>query len=177
MKLNNCKLLKKHQLKLAEFFVLEATARSAANLLGIQPNSAALFYRKLRTASRPHAHNTFLCKGFFIFFISPSILVLLFLAFLKTLACRSNFFGFSCSFPCSSLPGHVLSRTICHLDKIILDFKIIAHTINSMSITFGAAKNAINLSKHGVSLELAHRLEGNGCVPNPIRAGTMAKPA
>ena len=28
--------------------MLEVTARSAANLLGIQPNSAALFYRKIR---------------------------------------------------------------------------------------------------------------------------------
>ncbi len=31
-----------------EFFVLEVTARSAANLLGIQANTAALFYRKIR---------------------------------------------------------------------------------------------------------------------------------
>ena len=30
------------------FFVLEVTARSAADLLEIQPNSAALFYRKIR---------------------------------------------------------------------------------------------------------------------------------
>jgi transposase len=30
------------------YFVLEVTARSAANLLGIQPNSAILFYRKVR---------------------------------------------------------------------------------------------------------------------------------
>ena len=42
------KLLRKQQLRLLEFFVLEVTARSAADLLGIQPNSAALFYRKLR---------------------------------------------------------------------------------------------------------------------------------
>ena len=35
-------------MKLVEFFVLEVTARSAADLLGIQPNTAALFYRKLR---------------------------------------------------------------------------------------------------------------------------------
>lgn len=48
MKLTRCKLLRKHQLKLLEYFVLEVTARSAADLLGIQPNSAALFYRKLR---------------------------------------------------------------------------------------------------------------------------------
>ena len=48
MKLTHCKLLRKHQLKLLEYFVLEVTARSAADMLGIQPNSAALFYRKLR---------------------------------------------------------------------------------------------------------------------------------
>jgi len=48
MKLSNCKLLRKQQLKLLEYFVLEVTARSAADLLEIQPNSAALFYRKLR---------------------------------------------------------------------------------------------------------------------------------
>ena len=63
MKISNCKLLRKHQLKLAEFFVLEATARSAANLLGIQPNSAALFYRKLRAVIAYHleqeAHEIF----------------------------------------------------------------------------------------------------------------------
>ena len=48
MKLTHCKLLRKQQLKLLEYFVLEVTARSAADLLGIQSNSAALFYRKLR---------------------------------------------------------------------------------------------------------------------------------
>lgn len=31
-----------------EYFILEVTARSAANLLGIQANSAILFYRKVR---------------------------------------------------------------------------------------------------------------------------------
>jgi transposase len=44
----HCKLIRKKQLKLLEYFVLEVTARSAADLLDIQPNSAALFYRKLR---------------------------------------------------------------------------------------------------------------------------------
>jgi transposase len=48
MKLTHCKLSRKQQLKLLEYFVLEVTARSAADMLGIQPNSAALFYRKLR---------------------------------------------------------------------------------------------------------------------------------
>ena len=31
-----------------QFFVLQVTARSAADILGIQPNSAILFYRKIR---------------------------------------------------------------------------------------------------------------------------------
>ena len=46
MKLNNCKLKKNTQLRLLEYFVLEVTARSAANLLDI--NTAALFYKKIR---------------------------------------------------------------------------------------------------------------------------------
>ena len=48
MKITHCKLKKSTQKKLLEFFVLEVTARSAADLLGIQPNSAILFYRKIR---------------------------------------------------------------------------------------------------------------------------------
>ncbi|SDX14442.1 transposase [Nitrosomonas communis] len=48
MKISHCRLLKKTQLRLLEYFVLEVTARSAADILGIQPNSAALFYRKIR---------------------------------------------------------------------------------------------------------------------------------
>ena len=48
MRISHCKLLRKQQLKLLEYFILEVTARSAANLLEIQPNSAALFYLKLR---------------------------------------------------------------------------------------------------------------------------------
>ena len=49
MKITRCKLSKNVQRKLLEYFVLEVTARSAADLLGINPNSAALFYRKIRT--------------------------------------------------------------------------------------------------------------------------------
>ena len=45
---SRCKILRKQQSRLLEHFVLEVTARSAADLLGIQANSAALFYRKLR---------------------------------------------------------------------------------------------------------------------------------
>ena len=48
MGLNRCKLSRKQQSRLIEFFVLEVTARSAASVLGIQPNTAALYYRKLR---------------------------------------------------------------------------------------------------------------------------------
>ena len=36
------------------FFVLEVTARSAADILGIHPNSAALFYRKIRMVISHH---------------------------------------------------------------------------------------------------------------------------
>jgi transposase len=52
MKISNCKLSKKVQIKLLEFFVLEVTARSAADLLDIQPNSVALYYRKIRRVIR-----------------------------------------------------------------------------------------------------------------------------
>ena len=48
MQITNCKLSKSVQKKLLEFFVLQVTARSAADILGIQPNSATLFYRKIR---------------------------------------------------------------------------------------------------------------------------------
>jgi len=46
--ISHCRLKKSSQLRLLEYFVLEVTARSAANLLKIQPNSAILFYRKVR---------------------------------------------------------------------------------------------------------------------------------
>ncbi|WAL56162.1 hypothetical protein [Avibacterium paragallinarum] len=48
MKITYCKLKKSIQKKLLEFFVAEVTARTAANLLDIQPNTAALFYHKIR---------------------------------------------------------------------------------------------------------------------------------
>ena len=63
MKLTHCKLSKKAQKKLLEFFVLEVTARAAADLLQIHPNSAALFYRKIRLVIEYNlsleAHETF----------------------------------------------------------------------------------------------------------------------
>ncbi len=48
MAISHCRLSKSMQLRLLEYFVLEVTARSAADLLGIQANSAILFYRKVR---------------------------------------------------------------------------------------------------------------------------------
>ena len=54
MKITNCKLSKKVQKKLLEFFVFQVTARSAADILGIQPNTAILFYRKIRTVISHH---------------------------------------------------------------------------------------------------------------------------
>ena len=48
MKISHCKILKKDQRRLLEFFVLQATARSAADLVSIQANTAALFYHKIR---------------------------------------------------------------------------------------------------------------------------------
>ena len=54
MQITNCKLSKRVQKKLLEFFVLQVTARSAADILGIQPNSAIMFNRKIRTGISHH---------------------------------------------------------------------------------------------------------------------------
>ena len=54
MQITNCKLSKRVQKKLLEFFVLQVTARSAADILCIHPNSAALLYRKIRIVGRRH---------------------------------------------------------------------------------------------------------------------------
>ena len=54
MKLSRCKLRRKDQYKLLEFFVLEVTARSVADMMGIQPNTAALFYHKIRMIIASH---------------------------------------------------------------------------------------------------------------------------
>ncbi|MDW1007539.1 transposase [Mannheimia haemolytica] len=63
MKITHCKLKKSLQKKLLEFFVAEVTARTAADLLGIQPNTAALFYHKIRLVIEHHlaleAHEIF----------------------------------------------------------------------------------------------------------------------
>lgn len=54
MKITHCKLKKKAHKELLRFFVLEVTARSAADILSIHPNSAALFYRKNRQVIEHH---------------------------------------------------------------------------------------------------------------------------
>ncbi|KPN72792.1 IS1595 family transposase [Neisseria sp. 74A18] len=54
MKITHCKLKKSLQRKLLEYFVLEVTARSTADILGIQPNTAILFYRKIRLVISHH---------------------------------------------------------------------------------------------------------------------------
>ncbi|MDO5651832.1 MAG: IS1595 family transposase [Moraxella sp.] len=56
MKITHCKLKlsRKIQLKLLEFFVAEATAKTAADLLDIQHNSSALFYHKIRLVTEYH---------------------------------------------------------------------------------------------------------------------------
>ena len=54
MKITRCKLKKSIQKKLLQFFVLEVTTHSAADLLGIHPNSAVLFYRKVREVISHH---------------------------------------------------------------------------------------------------------------------------
>lgn len=54
MKITHCKLLRKQQIRLLEYFVLEVTARSAADMMEIQANTAILFYRKLREVIACH---------------------------------------------------------------------------------------------------------------------------
>lgn len=48
MKITHCRLKKRIQIHLLEYFVLEVTVRSAADMLGLHPDFAALFYRKIR---------------------------------------------------------------------------------------------------------------------------------
>ena len=51
---NTLQIKEKSTERTAPFFVLEVTARSAADILGIQPNTAILFYRKIRTVISHH---------------------------------------------------------------------------------------------------------------------------
>jgi transposase len=54
LKITRCKLSQKEQLKMIGLFTLGETARSAADIVKIQPNTAALFYRKLRELISAH---------------------------------------------------------------------------------------------------------------------------
>jgi len=54
VKITHCKLSRNIQKRLLEFFVLEVTARSAADILKIEHNSAALFYKKIRQVIAHH---------------------------------------------------------------------------------------------------------------------------
>ena len=54
MKITHCKLSQSAQRKLCQFFILEVTARAAADILDIQPNLAMLFYRKIRQVIAYH---------------------------------------------------------------------------------------------------------------------------
>lgn len=54
MKTTLCKLSKKVQVKLLEFFMLEVTARTAADVLEIHRHSAALFYHKIHLVIEYH---------------------------------------------------------------------------------------------------------------------------
>ena len=54
MKITHYKLKKKVQKELIRFFVLQATTRSAVDILVIHPNSTALFYRKIRMVISHH---------------------------------------------------------------------------------------------------------------------------
>jgi len=48
MKLKRCRLTEKQQDRLLEFFVGEMTARTAADLAGVNKTTAAYFYHRLR---------------------------------------------------------------------------------------------------------------------------------
>ena len=56
---NTLQIKEKSTGRTAPFFVLEVTARSAADILHIQPNSAILFYRKIRRANLRQPLNFF----------------------------------------------------------------------------------------------------------------------
>src|ERR1700677_2891440 len=54
MGLRRCKLEKKLQLRLLEMFVAQVTARTAADLVGVNYHTAHLFYHKLRDIITAH---------------------------------------------------------------------------------------------------------------------------
>ena len=54
LRITRCKLSQKEQLQMIGLFTFGETARSAADILKIQPNTSALFYRKLRKLISTH---------------------------------------------------------------------------------------------------------------------------
>ncbi|MFQ6312113.1 IS1595 family transposase, partial [Lysobacter capsici] len=46
MTLSRCRISKNDQIRLVELFVAQVTARTAADLVGIHRNSAALYFHK-----------------------------------------------------------------------------------------------------------------------------------
>ena len=54
MALSRCRISKIQQLKLLELFVAPATARTAADLVCVHRNSAALYFHKLRQCIAAH---------------------------------------------------------------------------------------------------------------------------
>jgi len=54
LRITRCKLSQKEQLQMIGLFALGETARSAADIVKIQPNTSALFYRKLRELISTH---------------------------------------------------------------------------------------------------------------------------
>jgi len=54
LRITRCKLSQKEQLQMIGLFTFGETARSAADILKIQPNTSALFYRKLRELISTH---------------------------------------------------------------------------------------------------------------------------
>jgi len=54
LRITRCKLSQKEQLQMIGLFTLGETARSAADIMKIQPNTSALFYRKLRELISTH---------------------------------------------------------------------------------------------------------------------------
>ena len=56
MRITRCKLSKKQQESLLQFFAAEVTARTAADLLGINRRTAILFYHKIRQVIAAQLH-------------------------------------------------------------------------------------------------------------------------
>jgi len=54
LRITRCKLSQKEQLQMIGLFTLGETARSAADIVKIQPNTSAMFYRKLRELISTH---------------------------------------------------------------------------------------------------------------------------